>query len=109
MGAMGGNPDSFWQVFSSLDARTTRIEFEVPKTDFEKLGWDATHVPLSIPADPNPDVPLKLRGWYIKGDGVSADDEGGSDSDSAEGRVENPLMILSSTRAILRACRAPDT
>jgi pimeloyl-ACP methyl ester carboxylesterase len=84
------------EVFSSLDARTTRIEFEVPKTDFERLGWTATHVPLSIPADPNPDVPLKLRGWYIKGDGVSAHDEGDSDADGAEGRVEHPLIVFSS-------------
>ena len=83
------------EVFSSLDARTTRIEFEVPKSDFQKLGWAATHVPLSIPADPNPDMPLKLRGWYIKGDGISADDADESDFDSAEGRVEHPLIILS--------------
>jgi pimeloyl-ACP methyl ester carboxylesterase len=58
------------EVFSSLDSRTTRIEFEVPKTDFEKLGWTAIHLPISVPPDPNPDVPWKLRGWYIKGDGI---------------------------------------
>jgi len=58
------------EVFSCLDSRTTRIEFEVPKTDFEKLGWDPIHLDISIPADPNPGVPWKLRGWYIKGDGI---------------------------------------
>ena len=81
------------EVFSSLDGRTTRIEFEVPKTDFEKLGWVPTYVPVSIPPDPSPDVPLKLRGWYIRGDGVSAYD---NDDFSAEGHVEHPLIILSS-------------
>ena len=60
------------EVFSSLQSRTARIEFEVPKTDFEKLGFQPAHLPVSIPPDPNPDVPLKLRGWYIKGDGLSA-------------------------------------
>jgi pimeloyl-ACP methyl ester carboxylesterase len=84
------------EVFSSLDSRTTRIEFEVPKTDFEKLGWVPTYIPVSIPPDPNPDVPLKLRGWYIKGDGVSADDEDDSDSDNNNDLVEHPLIILSS-------------
>jgi pimeloyl-ACP methyl ester carboxylesterase len=83
------------EVFSSLDSRTTRIEFEVPKTDFEKFGWIPTYLPVSIPPDPDPNVPLKLRGWYIKGDGVSTDDED-CDSDNDCDLVEHPLIILSS-------------
>jgi pimeloyl-ACP methyl ester carboxylesterase len=76
------------EVFSSLQSRTARIEFEVPKTDFEKLGFQPTHLPVSIPPDPNPDVPLKLRGWYIKGDGLS--NQGGQSD------IQHPLMIISS-------------
>lgn len=85
----GDFPD---EVFSSLGSRTTRIEFEVPKTDFEKLGWVPTYIPVSVPPDPNPDVPWKLRGWYIEGDGLSADDDEGR----SNGDVEHPLIILSS-------------
>jgi hypothetical protein len=80
------------ELFSSLDERTTRIEFEVPKTDFEKMGWVPTYVPITVPPDANPDVPLKLRGWYIRGDGVSAYNNGDS---RAKGHVEHPLFILS--------------
>jgi pimeloyl-ACP methyl ester carboxylesterase len=85
------------EVFSSLDSRTTRIEFEVPKTDFEKLGWTATHLPISVPPDPEPDVPWKLRGWYIKGDGISnEDDQGESDAaDDDDDNIVHPLIILS--------------
>jgi pimeloyl-ACP methyl ester carboxylesterase len=75
------------EMFSSLESRTTRIEFEVPKTDFEKMGWSPNYVPVVIPPDPRPQIPLKLRGWYIKGDGVADDDTG---------RTEHPLIIFSS-------------
>ncbi len=75
------------EVFSSLESRTYRIEFEVPKTDFEKLGWIPKYLAVRIPPDPRPDVPLKLRGWYIKGDGISNDDGA---------TIEHPLIILSS-------------
>jgi pimeloyl-ACP methyl ester carboxylesterase len=77
------------EVFSSLASRTTRLEFEVPKSDFQKLGWTPAHLPVSIPADPAPDTPLKLRGWYIKGDGLA----GGGGSRAAR---EHPCVILSS-------------
>ena len=93
-----GIPSDFsGEVCSSLDSRTTRIEFEVPKTDFEKLGWTATYLPVSIPPDPEPDVPWKLRGWYIRGDGISnEDDQGESDADGDDdGNIVHPLMILS--------------
>ena len=81
--------------FRSLERRTFRIEFEVPKTDFEKLGWQPAFLPVSIPPDPSPAEPLKLRGWYIKGDGLArngdADDHGREDRDAKE----HPLVILS--------------
>jgi pimeloyl-ACP methyl ester carboxylesterase len=77
------------EVFSSLATRTTRLEFDVPKTDFQKLGWAPTHLPVSIPVDPAPNTPLKLRGWYIKGDGMARGDEG-------RPTREHPLVILSS-------------
>jgi pimeloyl-ACP methyl ester carboxylesterase len=84
------------EVFRFLEKRTFRIEFEVPKTDFEKLGWQPASLPVSIPPDPSPAEPLKLRGWYIKGDGVAksgdADDHGREDRDARE----HPLVILSS-------------
>ncbi len=90
------------EVFSSLDSRTTRIEFEVPKTDFEKLGWNPIYLPVSNPPDPNPKVPSKLRGWYIKGDGVSydddeeeTDDERDDDDGDDDGNIVQPLIILS--------------
>jgi hypothetical protein len=76
------------EVFSSLQSRTARIEFEVPKTDFEKLGFQPAHLPISIPPDPNPNVPLKLRGWYIRGDGVRNEEE--------QSNIKHPLMIISS-------------
>lgn len=83
------------EVFSSLEGRTFRIEFEVPKTDFEKLGWQPASLPVSIPPDASPTVPLKLRGWYIKGDGLArngdGDDQGREDRDARE----HPLIILS--------------
>jgi pimeloyl-ACP methyl ester carboxylesterase len=84
------------EVVSSLDSRTTRIEFEVPKTDFEKLGWTPIYLPVSYPPDPNPDVPWKLRGWYVRGDGISeGDDEGESDADDDDDdNVVHPLIIL---------------
>jgi len=78
------------EVFASLEPRTFRIEFEVPKSDFEKLGWQGTYLPVSIPPDPSPALPLKLRGWYIKGDGVSAHEGGGE-----AGSRTHPLVILS--------------
>src|SRR5688572_19115641 len=53
------------EVFRILERRTFRIEFEVPKTDFEKLGWQPAFLPVSIPPDLSPAEPLKLRGWYI--------------------------------------------
>jgi len=34
------------EVFSGLQRRTFRIEFEVPKTDFEVLGWNPTYLPV---------------------------------------------------------------
>ena len=81
------------EVVSGLDARTTRIEFEVPKTDFEKLGFVGVYVPFVAPPDPAPDVPLKLRGWYIKGDGIFA--RGDREHGGGRSRVEHPLIILS--------------
>jgi pimeloyl-ACP methyl ester carboxylesterase len=77
------------EVFSSLQSRTARIEFEVPKSDFEKLGYQPAHIPISIPPDPNPNVPLKLRGWYIRGDGVSSLGQRHSE-------LKHPLIIMSS-------------
>jgi pimeloyl-ACP methyl ester carboxylesterase len=84
------------EVFSCLDSRTTRIEFEVPKSDFEKLGWNPTYLPPISP-DPYPDVPCKLRGWYIKGDGISnEDDQGKSDAEGDDDdNIVHPLIILS--------------
>jgi pimeloyl-ACP methyl ester carboxylesterase len=82
------------EVFSTLEDRTYRIEFEVPKSDFEILGWTPAWIPVAIPPDPQPLVPLKLRGWYIKGDGVTPDD---TERDARPGRaVEHPLIIISS-------------
>ena len=81
------------EVFSSLQSRTTRVEFEVPKSDFEKLGFQPIHVPVSIPPDPNPDVPLKLRGWYIRGDGLSRHDGNGAHGPA---EIKHPLIIMSS-------------
>ena len=85
------------EVFRSLQSRTARIEFEVPKSDFEKLGWQPASVPGSIPPDPNPNVPVKLRGWYIRGDGLS---KGEADDDSRGQRNKQsktrPLIIMSS-------------
>ena len=83
------------EVFSSLEGRTFRIEFEVPKSDFEQLGWQPASLPVSVPADSSPTTPLKLRGWYIKGDGLARngedDDHGHEDRDARE----HPLVILS--------------
>ncbi|MCA1659375.1 MAG: alpha/beta hydrolase [Verrucomicrobiaceae bacterium] len=86
------------EVFRSLRSRTARIEFEVPKTDFEKLGWQPAYVPGSIPPDPNPGVPLKLRGWYIKGDGVLKRDRADGSSGGQNRRPQriHPLIIMSS-------------
>ena len=85
------------EVFSSLQGRTVRIEFEVPKTDFEALGWLPTYLPVLLPPDLAPMVPHKLRGWYIKGDGLTRDDGDSDDGDRREDRsVERPLIILSS-------------
>ena len=83
------------EVFASLARRTTRIEFEVPKTDFERLGWQSTHLPLSIPPDPSPSVPLKLRGWYIRGDGFVPERVRGHEDRQHSSR-EHPLILLSS-------------
>src|SRR5688572_7119818 len=54
------------EVFKSLEGRTVRIEFEVPKTDFETLGWRPTSLLFSVPPDSAPTMPHKLRGWYIR-------------------------------------------
>jgi pimeloyl-ACP methyl ester carboxylesterase len=86
------------EVFSSLQSRTARIEFEVPKSDFEKLGWQAAHLPNSIPPDANPNMPLKLRGWYFKGVGLSKE-ESGDDSrrgEKQQSEIKHPLIIMSS-------------
>jgi pimeloyl-ACP methyl ester carboxylesterase len=80
------------EVFTSLQSRTARIEFEVPKSDFEKLGWQPAHLSIAIPPDPNPNVPLKLRGWYIKGEGVKAE----RGDDGRGGGIQHPLIIMSS-------------
>lgn len=81
------------EVFSTLDERTYRIEFEVPKTDFELLGWTPAWIPVAIPPDPQPSVPLKLRGWYIKGDGVTPDD---AETRGRTGQLlKRPLIIMS--------------
>lgn len=79
------------EVFNSLNSRTMRIEFEVPKTDFEKLGWTPIYLPYPpyLP-DPNPEVPWKLRGWYIKGDGISSYFCRDNDDN-----IVHPLIILS--------------
>jgi len=86
------------EVFSNLQRRTFRIEFEVPKTDFELLGWRPTYLPFSVPPDSAPGVPHKLRGWYIKGDGLTGNDDNKADNrDHRNDRsVEHPLIILSS-------------
>jgi pimeloyl-ACP methyl ester carboxylesterase len=86
------------EIFSSLDRRTTRVEFEVPKTDLETLGWSPAFVSGGIPQDPDPRTPLKLRGWYIKGDGISERDAPGGDDRAPrqDVRVEHPLIVLSS-------------
>ena len=48
--------------------------------------------------DPAPAVPHKLRGWYIKGDGLTrGDNDGANNGDRRDDRsVEHPLIILSS-------------
>jgi pimeloyl-ACP methyl ester carboxylesterase len=83
------------EVFRFLERRTFRIEFEVPKTDFEKLGWQPVSLPISIPPDPSPTEPLKLRGWYIKGDGVARSGEGDDHGREDRDAREHPLVILS--------------
>ena len=83
------------EVFRFLERRTFRIEFEVPKTDFEKLGWRPASLPVSIPPDPSPTQPLKLRGWYIKGDGVARSGEGDDHGREDRDAREHPLVILS--------------
>jgi len=82
------------EVVASLERRTFRIEFEVPKTDFEILGWRPGFLPVAVAPDGAPAVPHKLRGWYIKGDGL-----GGDDSSAGRGNdrvAVHPLIILSS-------------
>jgi hypothetical protein len=49
------------EVFSILEGRTFRIEFEVPKTDLEKLGWHPASLPVSIPRDSTPTTPLTFQ------------------------------------------------
>jgi pimeloyl-ACP methyl ester carboxylesterase len=83
------------EAFASLAARTTRIEFEVPKTDFERLGWQSIHLPLSIAPAAAPSVPLKLRGWYIRGDGVVPDRVVRRALGRPSSR-QHPLLLLSS-------------
>ena len=92
-------PDDFPdEVFRSLAARTARVEFEVPKTDFQRFGWVPANLPMSIPPDPAPEMPLRLRGWYIKGDGVARNDREtvGPQAGRRDSSVEHPLVILSS-------------
>jgi pimeloyl-ACP methyl ester carboxylesterase len=84
------------EVFSSLEGRTFRIEFEVPKTDLEKLGWQPDFLPVSIPPAPSPAVPLKLRGWYIKGDGLTRERDDDDQRREQRDDREHPLVILSS-------------
>ena len=86
------------EVFSSLQTRTVRIEFEVPKTDFEVLGWRPTYLPVLVPPDPAPMTPHKLRGWYIKGDGLTRNDDNGASNEynTQDRSVQRPLIILSS-------------
>lgn len=83
------------EVFSNLQERTFRIEFEVPKSDFEQLGWQPASLAVSIPPDPSPTAPLKLRGWYIKGDGVAGNGDGENHGREDRGAREHPLVILS--------------
>jgi pimeloyl-ACP methyl ester carboxylesterase len=83
------------EVFSSLEERTFRIEFEVPKSDFEQLGWQPASLAVSIPPDPSPTAPLKLRGWYIKGDGVAGNGDGENHGREDRSAREHPLVILS--------------
>jgi pimeloyl-ACP methyl ester carboxylesterase len=85
------------EVFSILDRRTTRIEFEVPKTDLETLGWFPAFGPGAIPPDPAPRTPLELRGWYVKGDGLTGREMAGDDDRiGRDHHVEHPLIVLSS-------------
>ena len=83
------------EVFSSLEERTFRIEFEVRKSDFEQLGWQPASLAVSVPPDPSPTAPLKLRGWYIKGDGVAGNGDGENHGRQDRGAREHPLVILS--------------
>lgn len=84
-------PEAFpHEMFSSLSSRTVRVEFEVPKTDFERLGWVPRHLPVRVEPDLAPETPLKLRGLYIK-DGVTRSD---SERDGRASRA-HPLVILS--------------
>src|ERR1043165_116555 len=83
------------EVFSNLQERTFRIEFEVPKSDFEQFGWQPASLAVSIPPDPSPTAPLKLRGWYIKGDGVAGNGDGENPGREDRGKREHPLVILS--------------
>jgi hypothetical protein len=87
--------------FRALDARTTRIEFEVPKSDFEILGWTPHYLPLAIPPDPDPQAPHKLRGWYIKGNGVADEEEddqsGGGQDRKPRHALAHPLIVFSSS------------
>jgi pimeloyl-ACP methyl ester carboxylesterase len=82
------------EAFSVLEPRTTRIEFEVPKSDSERLGWQPASLPVGIPPDPAPDVPLKLRGWYFQADGMAADAYRPVDA-TVRTRL-HPLIIMSS-------------
>src|SRR5262245_43084531 len=86
------------EVFRSLSSRTTRVEFEVPKGDCERLGWAPRHLPVSIEPDPAPETPLRLRGWYIKGDGVARgeNEQIGTAAPPGRASLEHPLVVLSS-------------
>jgi len=84
------------EAFSGLGSRTTRVEFEVPKTDFEKLGWRPTFFPVPIPPDPNPEIPHRLRGWYIRGDGVREDDGDDEKEKRKHAQAQHPLIVISS-------------
>jgi pimeloyl-ACP methyl ester carboxylesterase len=84
------------EVFAYLACRTYRIEFEVPKTDFELIGWNPKYLSFNYPPDPLPLVPHKLRGWYIKGDGLKSNDEDEEKGKTILVAKVHPLVIFSS-------------
>ena len=57
-------------------------------------------MPLVIPPDASPNVPVKLRGWYIKGDGVSE-----NDTDDTQNAGNDKRNMWPSTIRIIDAVR----